>query len=352
MIETTLYCKDNTGKMRAWSISIQGIELVMQYGYIGGSIQEKRERVPYGKAGRTQEQQIRLQYESRVNRQLDKGYVADIEKAKQGMKNRLGFHKPMLAKVFKNVRDIDYKSAFIQHKYDGHRCLITKKHGEIIAYSRNGKLIESIGHILKDVHLQEGETIDGELYCHGVPLQRISSWVKAKQPESKNLNFIGYDMISGSEYAKRLLQLGSSIDEQSTCIHVAPTSRVDSAEEATFHFQNSRMQGYEGSIVRWGFDGYEDGKRSKHLVKIKAAFDDEFPVVDIKSSKDGWAILICMTRDGKEFAVSAPGTMHQKKMILEQKEDHIGLNVSVEYANLTKDGIPFHPVAVRFREDI
>ena len=57
MEETVLYMKDNKGALRLWGISYDGEDIVIRHGQVGGSIQEQREFVPYGKASRSLEDQ-------------------------------------------------------------------------------------------------------------------------------------------------------------------------------------------------------------------------------------------------------------------------------------------------------
>ena len=101
---------------------------------------------------------------------------------------------------------------------------------------------------------------------------------------------------------------------------------------------------------------HEAGKRSKGLIKVKPmhfgefVVDDEFLVVDIIPSKDGWAILVCETEEGKQFKVSCHGTFEYKKEVYENRDDYFGKHIRIEFAGLTKSKIPFHPVAICWRE--
>ena len=346
-----LYQIDNTGKTRIWSISYDHNIITIKYGVEGGAVQTKQERVSGGLGGRTLDEQVKSRVRSRVNKQLDRGYKASPEEALllKGT-NSMGMFKPMLAHKYKDVKDIDFEEAYMQHKYDGHRCLITNLNGEKIAYSRQGKLIPSIGHILKGIQLREGQTIDGELYCHGFNLQTIGSWIKREQDATKNLMYHAYDIVSAKPFNERFIEIEHAIVDPTVAIAV-PTHKISSIDDVGVHFEQSRKLGYEGSIIRWGYTGYEVGKRSKSLVKVKHAFDGEFKVIDIKPSVDGWAVLTCLF-EGKEFGVSAPGTILEKKEVLNNIPNYLGKYVTVEYANLTSDGVPFHGVALRWREDI
>ena len=351
MIELFKKTKDG---IRYWSIDIEyaSQELVIDYGWINGSMQTQVESVEINESGRDIDEQLELRRDSRVSSKIDSGYRQTKEEAiADAGKNALGFYRPMLAKRFDQVRGINWENMWCQNKYDGHRCLMRQTHDGIVAYSRQGKVITTIDHITKSMQLPFGVTLDGELYCHGQSLQRISSWAKRKQPGTLNLEYVVYDIVSTTEpYHERYnriktMQLGDSA-------RLAPTDKV--IQESYIHsiLDASRLAGYEGLILRDKNSFYDIGLRSKGLVKVKKFDDDEFKVVDVTASADGWGILICHTRRMHEFRVSAPGAISNKIRILKEKDKYIGKTVTVEYANITADGVPFHPVALRFREDI
>lgn len=346
---TTLYMLGNDGNIREWSIAVKDFDIVIHHGVLNGAIQEVIEEVPEGKASRTREEQIMSRVASRISRRIDMGYTRNIEDAKTRPTNRLGLYKPMLAQQIKNVPKFDPdEGVFVQRKYDGNRCIIGNVGGDIIAYSRNGKPVPAdLSHITDDLFLRDGEFIDGELYAHGEKLQTIVSWVKRTQDNTKKLKFHAYDLINSKPYDERLAQLEHMVGGETT--EVVPTYTAWSIEEVNAYHKLFRDEGYEGTIVRWSDAGYEDGKRSKSLIKVKSWLDKEFKVIGIHESKDGWAILEC-DLEGKTFRVSAPGTIADKTNILKNKIEYLGRWVNVEYSMVTKDGIPFHPVAKYFRD--
>lgn len=345
---TTLYALDAKGELREWSIYVDDDEIVTRYGQLNGALTEHREVVSENKSGRDLDQQIDLMYDSKINKKIDSGYIDTIEKALNGRTNSMGFKKPMLAKVLKPNNEIHYSLAFVQRKYDGNRCMITNVNGEIIAYTRNGKPIKTIDHITSRMSIPEGMTIDGELYCHGERLQTIVSWIKRNQESTKNLRYHAYDCVTFDPFDERLERLKSlSLGENAV---VAETEKVSNYESVIDLFRTYREEGYEGAILRTGYRGYEDGKRSKSLLKLKEWHDCECKVIDIFESKDGWAIIKCLFSDnGKTFRCSAPGDVREKKLPLNFPSEFLGKYVTVEYANLTKDGVPFHPIAKCWR---
>ena len=353
MSETVLYIKDNKGALREWAIHFDGEDIVIRHGQVGGSMQYQTEFVAEGKAARSLEEQIDSRIQSRINKQLDKGYVYTMNEAASRTRplNTLGLPKPMLAHKLKDVARINYEGAIAQPKFDGNRCLIYCEDGINKAYSRNGKPITAIRHILRDIQLDEGMIVDGELYCHGKSLQTIVSWIKREQPDTALLKYHLYDVVLPLVPYKNRSQIikGIPMGESISPVYGDPISSHEALLKA---FRGYRSQGYEGAILRWGDFGYEDGKRSKSLVKVKEFYDDEFKVINIHESADGWAVLQCELPNGGSFRVSAPGGIYDKIKILECREDYIGRMVTVEFADFTEAGIPFHPVAIRFREEV
>lgn len=358
---TTLYKTDANDQIRVWSIIAEGTVLIIQHGVLNGTMQVSTEVVELNKSGRDIDQQVALKLQSRINKQLDAGYCDSIEEAmdSKGL-NAAGLLRPMLAQKFRDVKNIDFTNCFVQYKYNGHRCLVTKQDGKLIAYSRNGKPITSIDHVLKDLQwLPEGYTLDGELYIHGVPLQTIGSLVRKSQPDSKKLVYVVYDCTSLSKYEMRLSFLKrNNIGAGTPSICLAPTFVfTESKMPVKERLAESISMGYEGLILRHGNTGYEPGKRSQSLVKVKQVLDDEFCIVGVHQSTDGWAIFECYKRPGvlaylqdiDTFRVSAPGTMQDKHNAWANRNDFIGKMLTVEFFEWTIDGKPFHPVAIGVR---
>ena len=116
--------------------------------------------------------------------------------------------------------------------------------------------------------------------------------------------------------------------------------------------------GYEGTMVRQLGIGYEQGKRSKSLMKVKTFQDAEFEIIGVLRGKPNRrqgtevGIYRCKTDTGVEFQVTAPGDAQEKHEHAVNGEQNIGRYLTVQFFNLTADGCPFHPVALRIREDV
>lgn len=251
-----------------------------------GAVVEKVASIKGKNIGRSNEtsaaQQAILEAESRWKKQILGGYVENIEDAAAPATNGLGKKKPQLAEKMQDVNmdEVDWDNAFLQRKFDGHRCL-----EDDIIYSRGGKA-HNVKHIqdaldaqpaFDDIHL------DGELYVHGMTLQAIGSLITKPREDSLQLTYCVYDCVSDAPFEERFATLEQAFADTSKLdarIILVETVRVRSMAEAMVLHRKWVKEGYEGSILRWGRAGYRDGKRTKHCVKVKDFTDFEVKVVD------------------------------------------------------------------------
>lgn len=358
MSETKLYRRNSLG-IGTWRIYYDPApspRLVYAHAItMGGSEVVHHDLVTTNQSGRNIEQQAELEMASRISRMLDKGYKHSVEEAQAGSTNQMGFINPMLALPLNRAVNVSVgfsNPAHVQPKLDGHRCLITNFDGEIVAYSRKGKPITSIPHILRDFSwLGDGRTVDGELYIHGMPLQAISSLIKRNQLDSAKLRFHWYDFVSVLPFSGRWANMLNAVSKVSMpSVDLVETTCVTSIGLVFELFAKHRSQGYEGSMLRLDGSGYEDNKRSRSLLKVKEREDCEVTVVGAVPSKDGWAILRVRMDNGIEFDTSAPGSVPEKTEVMKNIASYIGRRLTIEYAMLTNDGVPFHAVATRWHE--
>lgn len=354
-----LFSKCKKGQIRRWSIWSEENDIFMDYGVLGGESITESENVPMGLATRTLEEQIRSRIDSRVNKKIDAGYVRSLEDAKNNVRtNSLGYNRPSKCKAWNKVKNFPYNGVHSQRKLDGHHCTIINDDGTYVAYSSNGKIIETIPEILESIVIPNGILLEGELYHHGTPLQTISSWVRRRQESTKLLKFYAYETnIPHVGYGERLRFMKNLKIKNKDLIEVHKTDFLIGKFDVLPLIKMEVEDGYEGLVLRPEDFPYASFERSNACVKVKPihfkgefAIDDEFLVVRILSSKDGWAILVCVTESGKEFRVSAPGTIEEKTHVLKNKDKYILKHVRVEFAGWTKAKKPQHPVAIEWRE--
>ena len=355
---------DKSGGTRIWKIWNVMNVIHVEYGKMGCTMISEKTHITEGLGGRTLEQQVELKMNSKINKKKDGGSVENIDDISNVITNQLGFEKQMKAFLLKdgdapytivNRKKVPLEydaNTFVQRKYNGHRCTVTRNENTVTAYSSGGKPITSINHILQSIRIKEGQKIDGELYIHGLSLQKIGSKVRKQNVTSEDLKLVMFDSILDKPFKERY----ASIPEQySENVLLAETIQVENFEEVSKLFFQFRAEKYEGAMLRHGSTGYESGRRSKSIFKIKKLngegyYDDEFEIVRILRSAEGWARLVCITEERKEFKVSAPGNHYEKTEMLINKGNYIGKYVKVEYPELTDANIPSQPVAIMLRD--
>jgi DNA ligase-1 len=95
-------------------------------------------------------------------------------------------------------------------------------------------------------------------------------------------------------------------------------------------------------------------RRSYDLLKVKKfKGDEEFEIIGIKEGRGkltGHAIFICKAANGKEFAAKLEGETSFLKECFENHSLWQGKMLTVEYSELTEDGVPFQGVGKDLRD--
>jgi DNA ligase-1 len=372
-----LYAPTKTGNVKVWSAHVIGcdtspvatIQIISQT-KLGGKEVIREDVITEGKnIGKSNEttpfRQAISEAESRYRKKMDQGYKTEIPTdTSKANDNALGLPKPMLAHPIDKVKKVEFPAHW-QPKLDGHRAVVTKQNGEMMMYSRQGKPITTMAHILS--HLEdkvgEGEFIDGELYLHGEMLQNIGALIKKyRAGTSEHIVYHVYDTMMDVPYTQRIAKLRIMLnDEEPTSpVQLVTTMLVENIEQAHVLTQRVIDEGYEGGILRTPDNGYEVGFRSRTLLKIKKFDDSEHTIIDVVEGNDRIvngeffkvACFICQTPDGKTFEVTSMGNMYEKDRTWHERDKFVGKTVTIKHSGYTKDGIPWHPVAMRLREDI
>ncbi len=176
--------------------------------------------------------------------------------------------KPMLS----TYTLIDLLSDFpllVQPKLNGVRTYWLPGQKEL--RTREGMPVSSCPHVIDDL-VKIGLPCDGELYCHGMPLDDISSAVRKLRPsdDSMLLKLNVFDMqIAGMvEHERQKIVAGMP-----TCVHVrvVETLYVSSKAEARARYDDILAHGLEGMIARDPGGIYAPGRRMTW--KLKPVWD-------------------------------------------------------------------------------
>ena len=358
----TLFKRTSSGKTQEWTISVHDNDdgtavIVVVHGLTDGQMQTERETIREGKnAGKknatTPQEQARAEARAKWNKKRDRdryGLTVEESEAKLAL-------APMLAHKFEDHENkVDWESrVFVQPKFDGHRCLaFADAHKNIKLFSRKGVEIDTCEHIQEQLEkiMAPHSILDGELYIHGEPLNKIASYIRRKQANSRNLQYIIYDQVAKEEFNDRFYESEMVQSIQGVnFVNISRTKIITSMDEAYEFQQSAIVNGYEGAMLRHGDEGYNSGNRSQSLLKMKTFVDDEFKIVDAKEGRgkfEGMAIFMCETKDGNRFEVMSPGTHEEKRAAWLRRELLIGKMLTVKYQNYsaTENPVPIFPVA-------
>lgn len=347
-----LYKKDTLGKTRVLYISTSGPMLIQLSGLLDGG-QVKHEKICKGKnIGKsnetTPEQQAILEMNSKVAEKLTEGYFRTIEEAES-----VAVVLPMLAKSYGDEKHkIDWSNpVYCQPKLDGNRCLAFIKDGAVTLMSRQGKIIDTLPHINKALSsLTQVIILDGEVYAHGKSFQENMRLIKKYRPgETEQVKYHVYDMVSPLGFSERIAR--SCITNCPEVVRV-PTYLIQNEEELKAYHAQFIQEGYEGTIIRHGNEGYKVNGRSSNLLKYKDFKDIALPILDIEPAEQRpeWGVPV-FELNGKQFRTGTRLSHDERKEFLANKANYIGKTAEIRFFEYSEEGTPRFPIFCGIRLD-
>lgn len=350
----TLYKKDSKGKIRVFKTLTEGGFLIQRSGLENGKLVEHIKFCKPKNIGKsnetTPEQQALLELESECKSKLTEGYFETIEECKTEE-----VILPMLAKSFGDEEkkiDWDNDYIFIQPKLDGQRCLaFVKSNGDVELISRDGKVIGNMEHIMDDLStIRQDVILDGELYAHGLSFQENMKLIKKWRKETPLLiKYHVYDLVSDKPFKERKVR--EYIKELESCEEVSTYEIKSKDSMLEFHCSNIK-EGYEGSIIRWGNEGYKVNGRSSNLLKYKEFFDIDLPIIDITpnevSTKQG---TVWVMYKGNKVKCGVKMSHADREDLLTNKKDYIGRIANIRYFEETDGKSLRFPIFIGIHND-
>ena len=353
-IQTKLFGKSKNNKFKQWSVYVDGADVITEYGYIDGKLQQQRYTATaknIGKANQTTPEtqaiiEANAAYVYQIDRNQYRPTIDDLD--------NIAVRLPMLAHDYlKHPKKVKYKS-YVQRKYDGVRSIYDNS----IFISRKG-----IEYILPDELYREMDILyehlelpfDGELYVHGMYLQQINSIVKNQKHLHRNkLKYIIFDIpVENQPFEERLVLLKQTAEliKELGLVHIeiAPIDEVHNQQELEDLQEQYISEGYEGIMIRNPTGLYLYDHRSHDLLKYKNFNEKEFLILDVTPDKDGQGVFVCDCTDGNTFGCRMRGSDEYRTFLLTNKSDYIGSWVTVRYQSTTQKGIPTFGTGVNIR---
>lgn len=385
----TLYRQRKDGKWQVCKMSVTQKDaedpatITTVHGIEDGKQQTDTKVVSSGKnIGKSNEttiwEQALSDAQSKWNKKKDSGYNTSKIKLKDDK------FLPMLAyeyekrvsSVFRQMKKDDKKKAtvIIQPKLDGVRASVYLVDGKPQMFSRKGKNISVVApHILKHFEkMPDTLVVDGELYSLEGNIQAIAGAANKKtyDPERHSqLCFVIFDAYWKNKPDLSFLERFTKDAKVSKDETVFPVDKFEFSWALCKPFQISTKEeldkivlekhreatdcGFEGVMVRFDHYPYMKQKRTVGLLKFKQFFDEEYTIVDITTPKSGrtagTAIYVCKTEDDVQFNCDSTGTLQQRRELYDNREKLIGEQLTVQYQDLTDDGVPRFPKGIAVR---
>ena len=390
----------STGKFRWWQcecdeVYYEGIGYIIKRSY--GQLKGKATSGPdiniiAGKAKRTTKEQLVLQFNSEVKKQLDKGYKevekhpneyteTELQEIYGDVKMREGATvKPMLAKQEKDVknRKIFDKEWYISRKINGVRCLIYYDGKRVRTSSRGATnydiaVIHIIQHPILEKFFENHPTaiLDGEVYKNGYTLNKISGICRtqATVSDGKDLEFYWYDIVdleqpfserwkTMNEWSKEL-QLSDfdpyrHFSDSELHIQFLPQEVVSGFDNMKKLHDEWVSEGWEGAVIRNPDSVYKPGSRGNDWIKIKEYFETEYPIVGLSEGlREEDMCFILETPNGQRFNCKPMGDREQKQWYREHIDELIGKNLTIKYFDMSGvegSEVPQQPVGLTIRD--
>jgi hypothetical protein len=181
-------------------------------------------------------------------------------------------------------------------KSDGLRSFIVLTPEDTVILSRSGKPYSKMTHlvaIIDQAFPKEIRTkkfiLDGELYLHGLSLQKMNQAIKGENEYQSKIEFWIYDLpLSPHHQAYRSAQITLIIDKINNPLfrHNAPVILKSDEEVIAYHDEMVNL-GYEGVMVKDLNGTYQPGQRSPFWKKVKRFEDHEFEVAGYRFGQRG-----------------------------------------------------------------
>ena len=249
-------------------------------------------------------------------------------------------------------------------KLNGLRCMYIPGRG---FFSRDGKRWNDS--VLK--HIVPPTTdyiIDGELYCHGMSLQKINSAVGVNRiepgPDAGYITLHAFDLVEPKFNAlTRMLLLEKIIHDNYKEIEMISLLEWEICKtriELDDCYNDYITQCYEGQMLKSVFGSYmPQGTKERttmNLQKRKAFLDAEFECIGRVISQEGkcagkLGALKFITSKGVTFEVGTGFTDEEREEYITPNY-HFQRKATIKYLNLTDDGRPFNASFVGWRDDV
>lgn len=266
----------------------------------------------------------------------------------------------MMCAPFSLKRFEQWGQGYLQPKLNGERCrIIWDSDGNLSMRSSYNKEIVSVPHIrklLENVKYRNVE-LDGELYKHGLPLQKIQSIVSRTvnlHPDYEGIELHIFDEVNDRPQHERFNHLNKrSKLFYNSMVHNIEHKQVNSINQVNDLLKLYMDKGFEGIVLRKYNGVYQRNLHSTQIMKLKPRKDDYYVIIGVTEEKDQYGVpkgslgaFVCKARDvDEEFSIGTGRILTYEGRRKYWTEPPIGKILHIKYQELTPRGIPYAPVA-------
>jgi hypothetical protein len=352
----TLYKKDSKGKIREWTICTIDDELIQKSGIVDGKLVEHNKLCKSKNVGKsnstTGSEQAILEMESLIKSKLSEGYFNTKDEAENEQ-----VILPVLAKDYKKeFKKVDWNNCFIQRKFDGMRNLCHIKNGEVTFVSRDGKIIEGLDHIKNEIKSQiKSDTIlDGELFSKelGSFQDNMSAIKSYKKGLTEKVKYHVYDLVHSDMSFVDRIDLVDAICSNMKNVELVETIPVTIEADMLKYHAKFVSEGFEGTMIRTGVNGYQVNKRSSDLLKYKDFQDIDAEIIDITPNDSNPLHGTPLLKYNSSTFKAGVKMSHEDRIdLLANKHLYIGKKAGIRFFEWTDDGNPRFPVMIGIHLD-
>lgn len=254
-----------------------------------------------------------------------------------------------------------------QPKVDGIRICCFRQGNEITILTYQGKKKTNLSHLIPQLEIllaylpSTCKMVDGELlHVDGLALNDIVSIFNTSKVVHKDITKLYlcvFDIyVPGVAYVERLQFLQQAlclyrktIPRDQRVLHSLPTKTAQDMDELRRAFVWSITHTYrnthvEGLMIK-KLDAIYVSNRSNNILKWKSVKDGEYLIVGhtlATGVHSGAVVFRMITKDGKEFNAVPSMSLKERRLLAEKAQEYYGKYATVEYYNLTVNGLPHH----------
>lgn len=258
------------------------------------------------------------------------------------------------------------ENAVAEPKLDGIRAIFVIANGRYCCYSRNGNVLNNVGHIAAELRNFDGWVLDGELVDSNEVGEKgwggaVSAARRAENGDT-SLSFIVFDLLKGDEFdsrkcsrtlAQRKAILKAKFPKDACFVGLIPSFPVKTAADVERLMEKFVKHGLEGAMLK-DLDKPYEFRRSSSWLKVKRFFTSDLKIVGFEEGKGRLKGMLgkffVKTKKGDKVGVGTGFTDEQRREFWKKRRSMIGKTIEVQYQSATGDSLRF-PSFVRWRVD-